>query len=127
MKNATPKYKIGDMIFAFVTNNHDSYAKFTGSQSEFSRAVDLVDLSVSNVEDAKKYVIEGRLSDYKALYDKVQDAKVPLTKSLEEWKMVRIRIVESDANKQMKNGLMIGTVAAIDSLTKCVLDSQSNG
>lgn len=110
----------------FVANNNDSYAKLTGSQSEFSRALDKIASSVSNVEDAKEYVLEDRLSDYKALYDKVQSSKTPLVKSLEEWKKERIRISKSEANKQRKDALVRETVAAIDSLTKCVLDSHTD-
>ena len=117
----------GNSTLAEVNNDNDSDVKFTKSESEFSRAVDKVASSVSNVEDAKEYVLEDRLSDYKALYDKVQSAKTPLVKSLDEWKRVRIRIIKSETNKQRKNALVRETVAAIDSLTKCVLDSQSNG
>ena len=117
----------GNSTLAEVNNDNDSDVKFTKSESEFSRAVDKVASSVSNVEDAKEYVLEDRLSDYKALYDKVQSAKTPLVKSLDEWKRVRIRIIKSETNKQRKNALVRKTVAAIDSLTKCVLDSQSNG
>ena len=117
----------GNSFLMEVNNDNDFDAKFTKSESEFSRAIDKVALSISNVEDAKEYLLEDRLSDYKVLYDKVQGAKTPLVKSLKEWKRVRIKIVKSEANKQRKNALVRETVAAIDSLTKCVLDSQSNG
>ena len=117
----------GNSSLVVANDKNDSYAKLTKAQSEFTRAVDKVAWSVSNVEDAKEYVIEDRLSDYKALYDKVQGAKTPLVKSLDEWERVRIRIIKSETNKQRKNALVRETVAAIDSLKKCVLDSQSNG
>lgn len=126
LKNIHGMYA-GNNNLAEVNDNNDFDAKFTKSESEFSRAIDKVASSVSNVEEAKEYLLEDRLSDYKVLYEKVQSAKKPLVKSLEEWKRVRIRIIKSEANKQRKNALVRETVAAIDSLTKCVLDSQSNG
>lgn len=126
LKNIHGMYA-GNNNLAEVNDNNDFDAKFTKSESEFSRAIDKVASSVSNVEEAKEYLLEDRLSDYKVLYEKVQGAKKPLLKSLEEWKRVRIRIIKSEANKQRKNALVRETVAAIDSLTKCVLDSQSNG
>lgn len=126
LKNIHGMYA-GNNNLAEVNVNNDFDAKFTKSESEFSRAIDKVASSVSNVEEAKEYLLEDRLSDYKVLYEKVQGAKKPLVKSLEEWKRVRIRIIKSEANKQRKNALVRETVAAIDSLTKCVLDSQSNG
>ena len=111
-----------------VTNiNQTTDAQLVKSKSEFVKAVDKVASSVSDVEESKDYLPEDRLSDYKTLYDKVQGSKSPLKRSLAEWQRTRIKVIGADKNSKRKNALVRETVATIDSLTKCIYDSQSNG
>lgn len=97
------------------------------SKSEFVKAIEKVASAVSNVEESKDYLPEDRLQDYKDLYDKVQGAKSPLLKMFENWAKTRNKIIRANKNVKRKGYLLEETVSAIDSLTKCVLDSQSNG
>jgi len=126
MKNICRLYRGDDSIKTLYTSNTIE-AQLSKSHAEFVRAINRVASSVSTVEESKDYLPEDRLSDYKVLYDKVQNSKSPLKKSIDEWKKTRIKLVGADPNTKRQKALIRETVAAIDSLTKCVYNSQSNG
>ena len=126
MKNIHRVYA-DDYPMSATNIKHTIDVRLVKSKSEFVKAVEKVASAVSNVEESKDYLPEDRLQDYKALYDKVQGAKSPLLQALNDWEKLRIKIIKADNNNRRKNALLQNTVAAIDSLTKCVFDSQSNG
>lgn len=126
MKNIHRVYA-DDYPMSATNIKHTIDVRLVKSKSEFVKAVEKVASAVSNVEESKDYLPEDRLQDYKALYDKVQGAKSPLLQALNDWEKLRIKIIKADNNNRRRNALLQNTVAAIDSLTKCVFDSQSNG
>ena len=126
MKNIHRVYA-DDYPMSATKIKHTIDVRLVKSKSEFVKAVEKVASAVSNVEESKDYLPEDRLQDYKALYDKVQGAKSPLLQALNDWEKLRIKIIKADNNNRRRNALLQNTVAAIDSLTKCVFDSQSNG
>ena len=126
MKNIHRVYA-DDYPMSATNIKHTIDVRLVKSKSEFVKAVEKVASAVSNVEESKDYLPEDRLQDYKALYDKVQGAKSPLLQALNDWEKLRIKIIKADNNNRRRNALLQNTVAAIDSLTKCVFNSQSNG
>ena len=80
-------------------------------------------------EDAKEYLAKEQLEAYDNLYNKIQTLQKPLIKAFDEWLKVRNRFPKEGSNvqKAMKIKYKENTAIMIDSLAKCIADSQAEG
>lgn len=99
------------------------------AKAEFEKTVDKVVSSIVKDDDVKDYLAKEQLDAYNNLYDKIHTSQKPLIKALDDWLKVRNRFPKHGSNvqKAMKNKYKENTAIMIDSLAKCIADSQTEG
>jgi hypothetical protein len=110
---------IGDAI-------DDEYKKI---KSEFKATVEKVAKSIKKDENVKEYLSEDRLTAYNELFNKIHASEKPLIKAFDEWLKVRKSFPKDEGSVQRaaNNKHKENTTLLIESLSKCVLDSQAEG
>ena len=110
---------IGDAI-------DDEYKKI---KSEFKATVEKVAKSIKKDENVKEYLSEDRLTAYNELFNKIQASEKPLIKAFDDWLKVRKSFPKDEGSVQRaaNNKHKENTTLLIESLSKCVLDSQAEG
>ena len=110
---------IGDAI-------DDEYKKI---KSEFKATVEKVAKSIKKDENVKEYLSEDRLTAYNELFNKIHASEKPLIKAFDDWLKVRKSFPKDEGSVQRaaNNKHKENTTLLIESLSKCVLDSQAEG
>jgi hypothetical protein len=110
---------IGDAI-------DDEYKKI---KSEFKATVEKVAKSIKKDENVKEYLSEDRLTAYNELFNKIHASEKPLIKAFDDWLKVRKSFPKDEGSVQRaaNNKHKENTTLLIESLSKCVLDSQTEG
>jgi hypothetical protein len=110
---------IGDAI-------DDEYKKI---KSEFKATVEKVAKSIKKDENVKEYLSEDRLTAYNELFNKIHASEKPLIKAFDDWLKVRKSFSKDEGSVQRaaNNKHKENTTLFIESLSKCVLDSQAEG
>ena len=110
---------IGDAI-------DDEYKKI---KSEFKATVEKVAKSIKKDENVKEYLSEDRLTAYNELFNKIHASEKPLIKAFDDWLKVRKSFPKDEGSVQRaaNNKHKENTTLFIESLSKCVLDSQAEG
>lgn len=110
---------IGDAI-------DDEYKKI---KSEFKATVEKVAKSIKKDENVKEYLSEDRLTAYNELFNKIHASEKPLIKAFDDWLKVRKSFPKDEGSVQRaaNNKHNENTTLLIESLSKCVLDSQAEG
>ena len=110
---------IGDAI-------DDEYKKI---KSEFKATVEKVAKSIKKDENVKEYLSEDRLTAYNELFNKIHASEKPLIKAFDDWLKVRKSFPKDEGSVQRaaNNKHKEHTTLLIESLSKCVLDSQAEG
>ena len=110
---------IGDAI-------DDEYKKI---KSEFKATVEKVAKSIKKDENVKEYLSEDRLTAYNELFNKIHASEKPLIKAFDDWLKVRKSFPKDEGSVQRaaNNKHKENTTLLIESLNKCVLDSQAEG
>ena len=108
---------IGDAI-------DDEYKKI---KSEFKATVEKVAKSIKKDENVKEYLSEDRLTAYNELFNKIHASEKPLIKAFDDWLKVRKSFPKDEGSVQRaaNNKHKENTTLFIESLSKCVLDSQA--
>ena len=85
--------------------------------------------SITKNENVKEYLSEDRLTTYNELFNKIQAYEKPLIKAFDDWLKVRNRFPkdEGSAQRAAKNKHKENTTLLIESLSKCISDSQAEG
>jgi hypothetical protein len=96
---------------------------------EFRATVEKVSKSITKNENVKEYLSEDRLTTYNELFNKIQAYEKPLIKAFDDWLKVRNRFPkdEGSAQRAAKNKHKENTTLLIESLSKCISDSQAEG
>ena len=99
------------------------------AKSEFRATVEKVAKSITKDEDAKEYLSEDRLTDYNELFNKIQKSQKPLMKAFDNWLRVRNHFPKDEGSIQRaaRNKQKENTTILIESLSKCITDSQPEG
>lgn len=107
----------------------DIDAHLLKAKAEFEKSIDKVASSIVKDDEAKEYLAKEQWEAYDNLYNKIQALQKPLIKALDDWLKVRNRFPKDGANiqKAMKNKYKENTAIMIDSLAKCIADSQAEG
>ena len=110
---------IGDAI-------DDEYKKI---KSEFKATVEKVAKSIKKDENVKEYLSEDRLTAYNELFNKIHASEKPLIKAFDDWLKVRKSFPKDEGSVQRaaNNKHKENTTLLIESLSKCVFDSQAEG
>lgn len=108
---------IGDAI-------DDEYKKI---KSEFKATVEKIAKSIKKDENVKEYFSEDRLTAYNELFNKIHASEKPLIKAFDDWLKVRKSFPKDEGSVQRaaNNKHKENTTLFIESLSKCVLDSQA--
>lgn len=104
----------------------DEYKKI---KSEFKATVEKVAKSIKKDENVKEYLSEDRLTAYNELFNKIHASEKPLIKAFDDWLKVRKSFPKDEGSVQRaaNNKHKENTTLLIESLSKCVLDSQAEG
>ena len=81
--------------------------------------------SVASSVDSEFSLPGDPRQDYKALYHETQEEKYPLIKMLDKWVKTREKLIRAETNTKRKDALLEKTIAAIASLTECVLNTKA--
>ena len=100
----------------------EAYTLFPDTtKSKFVKAVE----SVASSVDSEFSLPGDPRQDYKALYHETQEEKYPLIKMLDKWVKTREKLIRAETNTKRKDALLEKTIAAIASLTECVLNTKA--
>lgn len=99
------------------------------AKSGFRAIVEKVANSITKDENVKEYLSEDRLTAYNELFNKIQASEKPLIKAFDDWLKVRNRFPKDEGSVQRaaRNKHKENTTLLIESLSKCILDSQAEG
>ena len=99
-----------------------------GSVDQFKKTIEQTAKSIDTADEAKEWLPEDRLNDYKTLYDKIQASKEPLLKALSNWLVARDKTPKCaiNAEKAARNRYKEITAEMVDSLTSCIADSHTD-
>ena len=99
------------------------------AKSEFRATVEKVAKSITKDEDAKEYLSEDRLTAYNELFNKIQKSQKPLMKAFDNWLRVRNHFPKDEGSIQRaaRNKQKENTTILIESLSKCITNSQPKG
>ena len=102
---------------------------YKNAKSEFRATVEKVVKSITKDENVKEYLSEERLSAYNELFNKIQASQKPLMKAFDDWLRVRNHFPKDEGSIQRaaRNKQKENTTILIESLSKCIKDSQPEG
>lgn len=104
-----------------VNVNLSIESQLARAKSKFVSAVE----SVASSVDSEFSLPGDPRQDYKTLYHETQEAKSPLIKMLDKWVKTREKLIRAETNTKRKDALLEKTIAAIASLTECVLNTKA--